>query len=294
MAKQLTELNSTMRPASSIGESILPSSDTTILRPLSGLHGVLQVRPIPEADTYGLFFAYNDGTSCIAQHSNGYSCHNLAVRLIEVWAGKREPAYALAQFDYIIACGGLGKARESIAHIAEGLSEAPKGHVQKPSEIAGREEESEPNLEARKMSSKEVQTQTYTADEAMCAMYVLWGAEAARSADKSNHYETNWDGGGHMGMAQECLRAARLAEAVWDAYEGKDDFGGVWLYEVAEELGAWLYAECDSATDDAIKAKVSKLIAATADLDKAQYKVMVSVKVSPTPESDDFFSFGIT
>lgn len=82
---------------------------------------------MPEADTYGLFFTTNGSTSCLAQHSNGYSCHNLAVRLIEVWAGKREPAYALAQFDYILACGGLGTARGSIVHIAAGLSEVPDG-----------------------------------------------------------------------------------------------------------------------------------------------------------------------
>lgn len=111
------------RPASRIGGSILPPSEPAILKPLNGLHGVLQVRPMPEADTYGLFFTDKDGTSCLAQHSNGYSCHNLAVRLVDVWSGKREPAYALAQFDYILSCGGLGKGRESIVHIAMGLPE---------------------------------------------------------------------------------------------------------------------------------------------------------------------------
>ena len=111
------------RPVSRIGGSILPSSDPTILKPLNGLHGLLQVIPIPEADTYGLFFTAKDGKSCLAQHSNGYSCHNLAVRLVDVWSGKREQAYALAQFDYILSCGGLGKSRESIAHIAAGLPE---------------------------------------------------------------------------------------------------------------------------------------------------------------------------
>ncbi len=123
MTKQLTALDNITRPASRIGGSILPSSDPSILKPLKGLHGVLQVRPIPEADTYGLFFTHKDGTSCLAQHSNGYSCHNLAVRLVDVWAGKREPAYALAQFVFILNCGGLGMGRQRIVHIAERLPE---------------------------------------------------------------------------------------------------------------------------------------------------------------------------
>lgn len=83
---------------------------------------------MPEAGTYGLFFTHSGGTGCLAQHANGYSCRNLAVRLVDVWAGKREPAYALAQFDYILNCGGLGKSRESFSYIATGFPEDSGAH----------------------------------------------------------------------------------------------------------------------------------------------------------------------
>lgn len=104
-----------VKPVSRIGGSILPSSEPRILQPLVGQHGAFQVRPLPELDTYGLFF----DDSLIATHPNGYSCHSLAERTLAVWEGARDEAYAMAQFDYILSCGGLGRARTAIEYIVQ-------------------------------------------------------------------------------------------------------------------------------------------------------------------------------
>lgn len=42
----------------------------------------LRVRPLPDLDTYGLF--YNE-KRLIARHPNGYSCRNLAERILAVF-----------------------------------------------------------------------------------------------------------------------------------------------------------------------------------------------------------------
>jgi hypothetical protein len=97
-----------------IGGSILPSSDPHILKPLQGLHGTFQVRPLPEFDTHGLFF----DERLLVTHANGYSCHSLAARILAVWSGTRDVQYAMEQFDYILACGGKGLERTDIEQIA--------------------------------------------------------------------------------------------------------------------------------------------------------------------------------
>lgn len=74
--------------------SILPNSSSAILAPMAG---GLQVRWHEELDLHVLYH----GESMIAGHHNGFSCHELAVRLL---AGNAERA--LAQFDFITACGG--------------------------------------------------------------------------------------------------------------------------------------------------------------------------------------------
>ena len=120
MNQQSTTTSST-RP---IGGSILPSSEPRILQTLQGLHGTFQVRPLPELDTHALFFTSKKGTGgsiMLATHANGYSCRNLAERLVAVWEGTKDVSYAMEQFDYILQCGGLGKHRASIEFIAQGL-----------------------------------------------------------------------------------------------------------------------------------------------------------------------------
>lgn len=117
-------------PGRHFGGSLLPSSDPQILRPLSGARGTLQVKPLLEIESYGLFIehevpVYEGGVmrqvkaqSLIASHPNGYSCRNLAERMIKAWLTPSEDLIALAldQFDYILSCGGLGVARGSMEH----------------------------------------------------------------------------------------------------------------------------------------------------------------------------------
>lgn len=99
--------------------SFLPNSAPHILQPLTGKHGTFLVKWIPILENHGLFF----DDRCIATHDNGFSCHNLAQRLLEVWGGKREPEYALQQFDYILACGGTGASRRVLEWLATGCPE---------------------------------------------------------------------------------------------------------------------------------------------------------------------------
>lgn len=87
-----------------IGNSILPSSDRRILQPINTPRGVFVVEACADQDTHILFF----NGEMLASHPNGYSCHNLADRIISVWEGKRPAGYALEQFDYVIRCAGTG------------------------------------------------------------------------------------------------------------------------------------------------------------------------------------------
>lgn len=97
-----------------IGGSILPSNEPRILKPWETLHGTFHVRPLPELDTHGLYL----DKRLLVTHPNGFSCHGLAERLMQVWGGQRPVEYALEQFDYILTCGGLGIQRAAIESIA--------------------------------------------------------------------------------------------------------------------------------------------------------------------------------
>lgn len=74
--------------------SILPNSSARILAPMPC---GLQVRWHEELDSHVLY----QNERMIAAHHNGFSCHNLAERML---AGNLERA--LSQFDYITDCGG--------------------------------------------------------------------------------------------------------------------------------------------------------------------------------------------
>lgn len=100
-----------------IGGSILPSSDASILKPMEGRHGTFQVRAIAELDTHCLFYSQGSYNSVIAMHANGYSCHSLAKRIIEVWEGSKPAQHAIEQRDYINRCGGMTKDDATMQHV---------------------------------------------------------------------------------------------------------------------------------------------------------------------------------
>lgn len=101
-----------------IGGSILHSSDASILAPLAGAFGTFQVKPLAELDTHGLFLTGPEGyAQLLAMHPNGYSCHALAKRMCEVWQGDKPYEYAIEQYKYILACGGMAKEESVMKHL---------------------------------------------------------------------------------------------------------------------------------------------------------------------------------
>jgi hypothetical protein len=96
---------------------------------LTGKHGRLQVRALPDADTFGLFYLANPtedrpelkrGWTMLACHPNGHSCKELGKRILAAWEGKGDGAYAIEQFDFILRCSGLGRNLETIVHVIRG------------------------------------------------------------------------------------------------------------------------------------------------------------------------------
>lgn len=84
-----------------IGGSILNSSCPQILVPLEFKSWRLLVRPLPDQDTHALILVASYGEELLAKHPNGFSCHNLAERMI---AGDLNRT--MEQADYIARCGG--------------------------------------------------------------------------------------------------------------------------------------------------------------------------------------------
>jgi hypothetical protein len=84
-----------------IGGSILPSSSTSILQPMTFKSGKLQVRPMEKEDTHTLVFVTGTEVITLASHPNGFSCYALAERMI-----RGEEQRTREQAEYIIRCGG--------------------------------------------------------------------------------------------------------------------------------------------------------------------------------------------
>lgn len=95
-----------------IGGSLLPSSNSRVLSPTHHSFGTLQVRPLREADTHGLFWAHGQGECLIATHSNGFSCRELADRM-----ASGDEKRVVEQVQYILDCGGTAKNRDSFTRI---------------------------------------------------------------------------------------------------------------------------------------------------------------------------------
>lgn len=109
-----------------IGGSLLPSGSRETYARKTGLRGMFETRPLPDLDTHGLFFAPSEGEfaghyQLIASHPNGFTCDELAKRIIAAWAGG-SPDRALEQFDYALACGGLGVRRQAIEYLCNQLT----------------------------------------------------------------------------------------------------------------------------------------------------------------------------
>lgn len=112
------EITSQAQPTHRIGGSVLPASDPRILLPMPGAHGTFQVRPLPNRGTYGLFL---DDEQLLVTHPTGHLCHCLAERILKAWAGTGTVEHAMAQFDFILRCGGMGRSRAIILFFARGM-----------------------------------------------------------------------------------------------------------------------------------------------------------------------------
>ena len=112
-----------------------PTYSAPILSPyvdpdiLTGKHGRLQVRALPDADTFGLFYLANPvedrpelkrGWTLLACHPNGHSSKELANRILAAWEGTGDEARAVDQFNFILECGGLGRSLETILAVIGG------------------------------------------------------------------------------------------------------------------------------------------------------------------------------
>jgi hypothetical protein len=84
-----------------IGSSFFSSSCPKILKALEAKFGVLQVVSDIEQDTHHLVLK---GEIILASHPNGYSCHELATRLIS-----GDVKRSIEQAEYIVRCGGTAK-----------------------------------------------------------------------------------------------------------------------------------------------------------------------------------------
>lgn len=84
-----------------IGGSLLASSEPGIFEPMPAPFGTLQVIEVQEADTHALILLRENSVTLLATHPNGYSCHELAKRIL---AGNTDRAHK--QADYITQCGG--------------------------------------------------------------------------------------------------------------------------------------------------------------------------------------------
>lgn len=97
-----------------IGGSFLPSNDPSILKPIHTSFGTLEVRVLKELDTHALFRTDERGTSMVAEHSNGFSCHKLAE-----WMVVGDEARIRSQIDHILLCGGMTRHPDHIVAITK-------------------------------------------------------------------------------------------------------------------------------------------------------------------------------
>ncbi len=102
-----------------IGGSLLPSTPSPRERTHIGKHGTLRVIPSTELDTHFLML----GQQLLASHPNGYSCADLAKRIVAAWDAPSPDATrrVLEQVKYIVDCGGMSKHAHAFTHILGGL-----------------------------------------------------------------------------------------------------------------------------------------------------------------------------
>lgn len=94
--------------------SLLPSESRETMAPLAWGTRTFQVVAVQALETYVLTLSHERGTSRLAEHPNSYSLHALAKRLVS-----GDHAHALAQRDYIEACGGMARPESTFRYFLD-------------------------------------------------------------------------------------------------------------------------------------------------------------------------------
>ena len=118
-----------MQTKTPYGGPLLPPMNAETEDIMTGKYGRLQVRAMPEADTFGLYYFAEPiadrpklvrNWTLLACHPNGHSCKELGKRILAAWNGTGDGARAVDQFDFILRCGGLGRDLQTILHVIRG------------------------------------------------------------------------------------------------------------------------------------------------------------------------------
>jgi hypothetical protein len=90
---------------------LLGNSSLAILKPLKGCGGTFRVVWLEQIDAHCLWFTRDgeEGSTLLATHNNGFSCHLLAERIIS-----GDHVWACGQLEYIRRCGGTAIAKDFI------------------------------------------------------------------------------------------------------------------------------------------------------------------------------------
>ena len=109
-----------------IGGSLLPSTPRASERIYVHERGTLRVVPSVELDTHFLTLGHARGQSLLAEHPNGYSCAELAKRIVNAWD---DPCVVstrrvLEQAASSVECGGMARPDQAFVHFIEHKEEA--------------------------------------------------------------------------------------------------------------------------------------------------------------------------
>lgn len=97
-------------------------ADRSVYTIKGGQHGFFGIDPTIDLSNALVFAKDRTGAEeriRIMEHPNAYSLDALAVRIVKAWE-TGDVAPVLAQYDFIVECGGEGMTREAIESIASG------------------------------------------------------------------------------------------------------------------------------------------------------------------------------
>lgn len=107
------------------GAPLLPGSSPEIRKPIDTPRAVFRVAPVDQLEVHALMVQVKGEEMHapwpLAMHANGYSCHELAKRIITYWDAPsvERKQRAVDQFIYITDCGGLKRSQAALYYLLE-------------------------------------------------------------------------------------------------------------------------------------------------------------------------------